>query len=58
MDHNNLSTVKIISLPAANPFAAANNGEFPSGSRNTVGDAQSRSPLQRPQFALPAVGLR
>ena len=35
-EHNDLSTVKIISLPAANPFAAANNGQFPSGSRNTV----------------------
>ena len=35
-EHNNLSTVKIISLPSTNPFAAANNGQFPSGSRNTV----------------------
>lgn len=35
-EHNDLSTVKIISLPATNPFAATNNGQFPSGSRNTV----------------------
>jgi hypothetical protein len=35
-EHNDLSTVKIISLPANNPFASANNGQFPSGSRNTV----------------------
>ena len=35
-EHNDLSTVKIINLPASNPFAAANNGQFPSGSRNTV----------------------
>ena len=35
-EHNDLSTVKIISLPQSNPFAAANNGEFPSGSRNSV----------------------
>ena len=35
-EHNDLNTVKIISLPATNPFAADNNGQFPSGSRNTV----------------------
>ncbi|MBI3403275.1 MAG: TonB-dependent receptor [Acidobacteria bacterium] len=35
-EHNDLSTVKIIALPATNPFAATNNGQFPSGSRNWV----------------------
>src|SRR5262245_10289810 len=35
-EHNDLDTVKIIALPATNPFAVTNNGEFPSGSRNTV----------------------
>ena len=35
-EHNDLKAVKIISLPATNPFAAGNNGQFPSGSRNTV----------------------
>jgi hypothetical protein len=39
-EHNELNTVKIISLPAINPFAASNNGEFPSGSRNTVATAK------------------
>jgi hypothetical protein len=35
-ERNDLNTVKIIALPANNPFAATNNGEFPSGSQNTV----------------------
>ena len=35
-EHNDLSTVKIISLPANNPFAATNNGQFPSGGQNSV----------------------
>jgi len=35
-EHNDLDTVKIIALPPTNPFALTNNGEFPSGSRNTV----------------------
>jgi hypothetical protein len=39
-ERNELNTVKIISLPANNPFAASNNGEFPSGSRNTVATAK------------------
>lgn len=39
-EHTQLDTVKIIALPATNPFAAANNGQFPSGSRNTVATAK------------------
>lgn len=39
-EHNQLDTVKIIALPATNPFAAADNGQFPSGNRNTVATAK------------------
>jgi carboxypeptidase family protein/TonB-dependent receptor-like protein len=39
-EHNDLNTVKIINLPATNPFASTNNGEFPSGSQNTVATAK------------------
>jgi hypothetical protein len=39
-ERNDLNTVKIINLPANNPFAATNNGEFPSGSQNTVATAK------------------
>ncbi|MFN8061621.1 MAG: TonB-dependent receptor [Vicinamibacterales bacterium] len=33
-EYNNVDTVKIISLPASNPFAARENGVFPSGQSN------------------------
>ncbi len=39
-EHNQLDTVKIIALPSTNPFAATNNGQFPSGNRNTVATAK------------------
>ena len=54
-EHNELNTVKIISLPAINPFAASNNGEFPSGSRNQA----TRSPpevvqIPRSSWSIPS----
>jgi hypothetical protein len=39
-EHNQLDTVKIIALPATNPFAATNNGQFQSGGHNTVATAK------------------
>ena len=39
-EHNDLDTVNIVALPPTNPFAIPINGEFPSGTRNHLGDAK------------------
>ena len=39
-EYNNVDTVTIVALPAANPYAAAFNGQWPSGNRNYMGDAK------------------
>jgi Carboxypeptidase regulatory-like domain len=39
-EYNNVDTVNIVSLPAANPFATAFNGQWPSGSTNYMADAK------------------
>jgi Carboxypeptidase regulatory-like domain/TonB dependent receptor-like, beta-barrel len=37
---NNVDTVNIVALPAANPYAAAFNGQWPSGNSNQMADAK------------------
>jgi outer membrane receptor protein involved in Fe transport len=39
-EYNNVDTVNIVSLPATNPYAAAFNGQWPSGNTNYMGDAK------------------
>jgi len=39
-EYNDVVTAKIIALPASNPFAAQENGVFPSGSKNHMFDAK------------------
>ncbi len=39
-EYNDVVTAKIIALPASNPFAAQENGNFPSGSKNHMFDTK------------------
>jgi outer membrane receptor protein involved in Fe transport len=39
-EYNDVDTAKIIALPGSNPFAAQENGVFPSGSKNHMFDAK------------------
>lgn len=39
-EYNNVDTVRIIALPSSNPFAARENGVFPSGSNNHMAAAK------------------
>ena len=39
-EFSNVETVRIIALPAANPFAAAQNGTFPAGGHNHMFDSK------------------
>ena len=39
-EYNTVDTVNIVALPAANPYAAAFNGQWPSGNTNYMADAK------------------
>jgi hypothetical protein len=39
-EYNNVDRTTIVALPSANPFAAAFNGQFPSGNKNYMADAK------------------
>ncbi len=39
-EYNNVDTVNIVALPAANPYAAAFNGQWPFGNSNSMADAK------------------
>jgi hypothetical protein len=39
-EYNNVDTVTLVALPATNPYAAAFNGQWPSGNTNYMGDAK------------------
>ena len=54
----NLNTVKIIALPANNPFAATQQRRVPVGLAKHGGDGEGRSSPERQQLAVRALGLR